>query len=119
MLSPHFFPYTLKIYLLDAMVQCVYMLFLMPLILGMVYYIFDFTLWRKCLLTIMMLGYFIVAIPCQYMLHAYIIHEWTLLFLPLMYILLGIVMDVLMFVSIYAYGMSWQSRKEALQGRGI
>jgi len=119
MVSPDFFPYTLPIYLLDAMIQCVYMLFLIPVILGFVYYIFDFTIWRKVLITCLTIGYFLIAVPCQYMLHAYFIHEWTLLFLPLMYILFGIVIDVLMFVSIYSYGMSWRSRKEALQGRGL
>ena len=119
MLAPDFFPYTLKVYMLGAMTQCVYMLFLIPLILAVVYYIFDFSLWRKFLLTVMLLAFFLIAVPCQYMLHAYLIHEFTLLFLPLMYMMFGIVMDVLMFVSIYAYGMSWKSRKEALQGRGI
>jgi hypothetical protein len=53
------------------------------------------------------------------MLHAYIIHEWTLLFLPLMYLLFGTLLDVLMFVSMYAFGMSWRSDAKAMHGRGL
>ena len=119
MLSPDTFPYALKTYMVDVMIQCAYMAFLLPFLLAVVYYIFDFSLWRKCFLTILMMGYFLVTVPCQYMLHAYIIHEGTLLFLPLMYMMFGVLLDVLMFVSMYAFGMSWKSRPAALQGRGI
>ena len=119
LLSPKFFPYTLKIYMLDSLDLCVYMLMVLPLLLGMVYYIFDFSLGRKCLLTIMMFGYYMLFIPCQYMLHAYFIHEYSLLMLPLAYVFFGVLMDVLAFISIYSLGMSWASHIEAEQGRGV
>ena len=118
LISPDFFPYTLKIYMLDCLSLCVYMLMVLPILLGMVYYIFDFSIGRKCLLTLMMLGYYLFFIPCQYMLHAYLIHEFSLLVLPVLYIFFGVLMDVLTFVSIYAFGMSWTSHAEALYGRG-
>jgi hypothetical protein len=118
LVSPDFFPYTLKIYMLDSLTLCVYMLMLLPPLLGLVYYIFDYPVWRKILLTILMLGYFLVFIPCQYMLHAYLIHEYTMIVLPVLYIFFGMLLDVLTFVSIYAYGMSWRSRRNAMQGRG-
>jgi len=117
--SPDDFPYTLKIYVMDSLSLAVYLVFLLPLVLGVVYYIFDFGLPRKILLTMLMLVYYYVVIPCQYMVHAYFIHEYTLLMLPLMYLLLGTLLDVLMFVSIYSLGMSWHSGKKALLGRGL
>lgn len=119
LLSPDFFPYTLKIYMLDSVALCVYMLMMLPPLLGLIYYIFDFPVWRKCLLTILMLGYFLLFIPCQYMLHAYLIHEYSMLVLPILYVFFGVLLDVLTFVSIYAYGMSWRSRRNAMQGRGV
>ncbi len=119
LISPDFFPYTLKLYMTDTLSLCVYLVFLLPAVLGFVYYIFDFGLWRKLVLTILMLAYYFIAIPCQYMLHAVIIHEGTLLFLPLMYLLFGTLLDVLMFVSIYAFGMSWRSSLKSMQGRGL
>lgn len=115
-ISPENFSYTLPIYLVDALSLSIYMIFLLPVVLGFVYYIFDFHLWKKILLTIGMLAYFLLTIPCQYMLHAFIVHEWTLLFLPLMYLMFGTLLNVLMFVSIYGLGMSWKSSKQVRQG---
>lgn len=119
LISPDFFPYTLQLYLHDSLSLSVYLVFLLPVTLGFVYYIFDFGLWRKLLLTALMHSYFFVAIPCQYMLHAYIIHEGTLLFLPILYLLFGPLLDVMMFVSIYALGMSWHNNTTARQGRNF
>ena len=118
LLSPDFFPYTMKIYMLDSLTLCVYMLMVLPLLLGLVYYIFDFPVWRKCLLTILMLVYYLLFIPCQYTLHAYLIHEYSMIMLPVLYIFFGVLLDVLTFVSIYSFGMSWRSRRNALRGRG-
>lgn len=119
MVSPDTFPYTLPVYIVDALSLAMYLIFVLPVVLGFVYYIFDFGFIRKVLLTLVMLGYFFLTIPCQYALHAVIIHEWTLLFLPLMYLMFGTLMDVLMFIAIYAFGMSWHSNEKTMQGRGL
>jgi len=118
-ISPEDFPYTLEIYITDSLSLAVYLVFLLPVVLGFIYYIFDFGLLRKIALTVLMLCYYYITIPCQYMLHAYLINEYTLLMLPLMYLLFGTLLDVLMFVSIYSFGMSWHSNKRALEGRGL
>lgn len=119
LIAPEGFPYTLEIYITDSLALAVYLVFLLPVVLGFVYYIFDFGFIRKILLTLLMLLYYYVTIPCQYMLHAVLIHEYTLIMLPLMYLLFGTLLDVLMFVSIYSFGMSWHSKKHALYGRGL
>lgn len=119
LISPDNFPYTLKIYLLDSLSLSIYMVFLLPVVLGFIYFIFDFGLWRKVTLTLLMLAYYFLTIPCQYMFHAFIIHEWTLLFLPVMYLMFGTLLNVLTFVSIYAFGMSWRSDQKTMNGRGL
>ena len=116
---PDFFPYTLQGYLVDALTMCMYLFFLLPVILGMIYYIFDFSLWRKCIVTLGILVYFCLAVPSQYMLHACIIHELSLLFLPLMYMLFGVLLDVLMFVSLYSFGLSWGNSRREIEGRRL
>lgn len=118
-ISPDYFPYTMQIYMVDALTLSIYLIFLLPLVLGFVYYIFDFGLLRKIILTVMMLAYYFLTIPCQYMLHAYIVHEGTLLFLPIMYLMFGTLLNVLMFVSIYSFGMSWRSNNKTMNGRGL
>lgn len=119
LVSPQFFPYTLQLYLVDSIMNGVYILIMMPPLLGLVYYIFNFSLSRKIGLTCMIIGYYLLFLPCHYMLHAYLIHEYTLLFLPILYIFFGTLLEVLMFVCIYSYGMSWRSNVEAMQGRGV
>ena len=103
LLSPKLFIYTLPLYL---MTLGMYMLFLVPIVLSLVFYIFDFPIWWKLMVTIAAIAFFILAIPMQYMLHAYIIHATSYLFLPILYFLFGMLLDVLMFINFYAIGMS-------------
>ena len=44
----------------------------------------------------------------QYILHAYALHHLTLLFLPLLYLVFGTFLDVMMFIALYSWGMSWR-----------
>ncbi|WP_051294119.1 hypothetical protein [Pseudoduganella violaceinigra] len=104
---PGEFPYDAGRYIGDALTMALIFLFMMPWGLGATYYVFGFALWRKVGLTVCILAYFILAFPMQYLLHAYVLHHMTLLFLPLLYLVFGIFMDVMMFVALYSWGMSW------------
>ena len=106
LLSPDYFPYTLTSYVVDMLMMGMYLLFMIPLVLALVFYVFDFPIWWKALVTFACIGFFIVGLPMQYLLHAYIIQTTSLLFLPLLYFLFGILLDVLMFINFYAIGMS-------------
>lgn len=106
LLNPKEFPYTLPAYLTDMLSMGMYLLFFVPLVLALVFYIFDFSIWWKSIITIATLAFFLVALPMQYMLHAYIIHHTSYLFLPILYFLFGVLLDVLLFINFYAIGMS-------------
>lgn len=106
LLSPKLFLYTLPLYLTDMLTLGMYMLFLIPIVLSLVFYIFDFPIWWKLMVTVAAIAFFLLAIPMQYMLHAYIIHATSYLFLPILYFLFGMLLDVLMFINFYAIGMS-------------
>ncbi len=119
-LSPDYFPYTLQAYIADAIALSLYLIFLLPALLGMVYYIFPISWWRKITMSIVMIAYFIIIVPFQYMLHSVLIYEWTLLFLPLFYLLFGVLLEVLMFICLYSIGISWRGDdKKAMSGRDI
>lgn len=105
---PHDFPYDSPRYLSDALSMALIFLFMLPWGLGLTYYVFAFSLWRKVGLTACTLAYFALAFPMQYLLHAYVLHHMTLLFLPLLYLVFGIFLDVMMFVALYSWGMSWR-----------
>jgi hypothetical protein len=105
---PARFPYGLSDYIEDALTMSFFFMFMIPWILGVTYYVFNFPLVQKIALTCLILGYFLAALPMQYLGHAYFLHHATLLFLPLCYLVFGIFMDVMMFVAFYAWGMSWR-----------
>lgn len=108
LISPDYFPYLLSDTVIGGLGLGIYILFLIPPLLGMIYYIFDFGLARKIMLTVLMLGYFILFIPMQYLLHALILHHLSLIFMPLLYLMFGLLMDVLVCVALYSYGMTWK-----------
>jgi hypothetical protein len=109
LINPYSFPYDLSGYIANSLSVGLTMLFLVPALLGTVYYVFHFPLWQKCLLTLMVIGFFAIALPHQYLVHAYVIHRTSLLYLPLFYFLFGTLLNVFVLICFYALGMSWGS----------
>lgn len=110
-INPSDFPYQLEEHLSGGLGLGIYILFIIPPLLGLVHYIFDFSIYRKILITILMLGYFILLIPMQYLLHALILHQFSMIFLPILYLMFGLLLNVLSCVSLYSYAMSWKKQE--------
>ncbi|MDE3059909.1 MAG: hypothetical protein KGJ06_02740 [Pseudomonadota bacterium] len=108
-ISPHSFPYSLGTYITQCLTLGVYLLLLTPLILAMIYYIFDVAFWCKPALTALILVYFIIALPFQYMLHAMIISYGSLLFMPMLYIMCSFLLNTFIFICFYSWGMTWKT----------
>lgn len=83
---------------------------LMPAILGLTFYIFDVSIWKKIALTIITMVHLTLFIPFQYLAHACILRV-SLLFLPILYFALGPLIDVIVFIAFYSWGMSWSSQQ--------
>jgi len=105
------FPHDLPSYVVGMLHFGTIFISLLPLILGFSYFLFDFLLIQKLALTIGVIVYLVLFLPFQYMLHVWIIHA-SILFMPVLYFVFGPFLDVLIFVSIYSWGMSWRSREE-------
>ena len=117
-LIPTSFPQVLESYMANNLFMGVMLLALIPWILGATFYIFDFPIRRKILFTLLNLAFFIVAFPLQYLLHVNLIALGSLLFMPVLYLVFGLFIDVLAFVALYSYGMT--RRGEAgRQSRGF
>lgn len=106
-IRPDAFPYALPQYTLGFLQAGCAVLVLIPLVLGLTYYPFDIALWRKVLLTVLAVGHIVVLLPLQVVLHAYVVHHLSLLTLPTMFFLWGMLLEVFVFVSLYGWGMSW------------
>lgn len=103
---PGEFPYDLQSYVMSNLVMSLFFLFMIPWIFGVTYYVFDFPLLQKVAITTITLLYFLIALPMQYLMHAFVLHYASLLFLPILYLLFGVFLDVMMFVALYSWGMS-------------
>ncbi len=106
-LRPDAFPYALPQYTLGFLQAGCAVLVLVPLVLGLTFFPFDIALWRKVLLTAIAVGHMAILLPVQVALHAWAAHHLSLLVLPTMFFLWGLLLEVFVFVAFYGWAMSW------------
>jgi len=106
-IRPDFFPYELPAYLESLFEIGAAVLVLVPVVYGLTLYPFDIAIWRKVLLTLAAVVHLAVLVPLQGAIHAYAIHHLSLLVMPSMFFLWGILPHVFVIVSLYGLGMSW------------
>jgi hypothetical protein len=104
------FPYGLTGYLHGMLIASWMFIAIVPIALGLTYFIFDFTLQRKIGLAAIIMGYQTILVPLQYEMHAYVIHHGSLLFMPLMFLVFGLPLNVFSFIAFYSWGASWRDR---------
>lgn len=103
------FSYSLPQYMSGLLVCGVVILLLAPVLVSFTYFIFDFPLWQKLLLATMLLAHLAVFLPLQAVVHAYVIHRGSLLAMPILFLVFGVLLDVFVYVALYGWGMSWRS----------
>jgi hypothetical protein len=111
--GPGIFPHPLPRYLADMLTMSLMMVSLLPLLLGLTLFIFDLPLSRKLGLAALMLLHQSLLAPFQYALQAYLIHKLSLLWMPLLYLTLGLPLNVLTLLGLYGWGMSWRGGADA------
>jgi len=106
-LWPRAFPYDGAGYVHGMLIAQLMLIALVPVVLGFTYYVLDFGVARKALLTVLTMLHMLVLVPLQYVVHAYVIHHLSLLYMPLVFFVFGLTVNVLVFVSFYSWGVSW------------
>ncbi|HEX5423145.1 MAG TPA: hypothetical protein VFW94_06305 [Candidatus Acidoferrales bacterium] len=106
--SPAAFPHTSSGYLEGLVGYGIVLISIVPALFGFTYFIFDFGLFRKVLLTLMTMLHLCLFIPLQALLHAVILQK-SILFMPVLYIIFGLPLDILVVIAFYSWGMSWSS----------
>jgi hypothetical protein len=107
---PQAFPYSAGGYIHTMLIAGLMIIPLTPIVLGFTYYLFDFSLGRKIGLTAMLMIHLVVMIPLQYVAHAWVMYYASLLFLPLLFFISGLPLNVLVFIAFYSWGFSWKNR---------
>jgi hypothetical protein len=106
MWAPARFPHTPDSYMEGLTSYAIALISFVPILFGLTYYIFDFGLIKKALLTAMTMTHLALFLPLQILLHAIFV-EKSVLFMPVLYIVFGLPVDVLIILAFYSWGMSW------------
>jgi hypothetical protein len=112
---PEAFPYDGASYVHGMLLTSLALLTIVPPMLALVYYVFDFTILRKAWLTLLVLAHLALFCPLQYLAHAVVLHRGSLLTMPLLFLAFGLPLDVMIFVAFYGWGMSWKSELRELR----
>lgn len=116
-LAPGRFPHTPDGYMEGFVTYGMALISFVPLLYGLTYYIFNFGLIRKFLLTALTMIHLSVFFPLQVLVQAIILQK-SLLFMPALYIAFGMPVDVLVVIAFYSWGMSWASKTARVSTRG-
>jgi hypothetical protein len=106
-LFPASFPFETAHYLARSLAGVFALMLVVPWLLAAVYNIFDFAFWKKALLSALTLVYLAVFAPIQYLLQIVIIWKGTGLFLPVLYICFGTVLEIVILLGLYSWAMTW------------
>jgi hypothetical protein len=106
------FPHDIPTYTMGMLSFGVILIGMIPIVLAFTFYLFDFAFWKKLGISLLTMGHLTLFFPLQYMVHVYILHH-SILFMPLLYFAFGPFLDVLIFICLYSWAMSWKSRSQA------
>jgi hypothetical protein len=104
------FVHTANDYMAGMMTTGLTLISLVPVLFGLTYYIFDFGLVKKFAVTAITMAHLTVFMPLQLLLHARLL-QVSVLFMPVLYVAFGLMLDVLVVIAFYSWGMSWDFRK--------
>ncbi len=101
--EPSLFDYTIPGHL-QAILNAGYGVMLaVPVLLALGYGILPIRGRNRFLHTAAVLGYFALMVPHMAVLHALVLQDLSVLFMPLLYLCFGVVFDVMIFVALYSW----------------
>jgi len=103
---PARFPHTPDSYMEGLVTAGTALISIVPLLFGLTYYIFDFGLLKKAFLTAITMTHLALFLPLQVLLQALFLQK-TVLFMPMLYIIFGMPVNILIIVAFYSWGMTW------------
>jgi hypothetical protein len=107
---PQYYPYSLAGYHALMMLAGMAFVALVPIVYCLTYYIFDVGLFRKLAITLITMLHLGLVIPLQYFAQLYLIHRYSLLYMPILFLMFGLMIDVFLLIAFYAWAMSWNGR---------
>jgi len=109
------FPYRLQDHVFVLLSAGLVVMGLVPLVLGLTLHVFDLAFWKKLLLTLAILAHLALFVPLQVLVHVWLVMHGSALVMPVLFLVFGLLLDVLVFVSFYGWALSWPGELERLQ----
>lgn len=106
--APQSFQHSIATHVHTGLEFAFILIFFAPLILSFSFLVFDHGLVKKLIGTTLVIGSLIIVAPYQYLLHVVVIEQFSLIVMPLMHVLFGLLFDVAVFVAVYAWVVSWE-----------
>ncbi len=106
------FPYRLQDHAFVLLSAGLVVMGLVPLVLGLTLHVFDLALWKKLLLTLAILAHLAVFVPLQVLVHIWLVLHGSALMMPVLFLVFGLLLDVLVFVCFYGWALSWRGELE-------
>lgn len=100
---PNRFPYTLTGHLAALLNAGFDLMLAVPVLLALGWGVLRVPLWQKLLFPLLMELYFALMLPHKALLHALVLEHFSALFMPLLYLCFGSVLDLMVFVALYAW----------------
>ncbi|MBK8958909.1 MAG: hypothetical protein IPM80_10850 [Proteobacteria bacterium] len=109
-LAPAPFAYSLASHVANGLEYALVLVLFVPLLLSFSYYVFEYSLPKKIAGTLLIIAGIVLVTPFQYLVHmCSLIEAGSLLLLPLLYVLFGLLFDIGVFIALYAWVVSWES----------
>lgn len=111
-IAPEAFPYRLQDHAFLLLAAGLVVMGLVPLVLSLTLHVFDLAFWRKALVTVALLAHLSVFLPLQALVHMGLVLQGTALVMPVLFLLFGLLLDVLILVAFYGWALSWPGTLE-------
>ena len=109
------FPHTPDSYMEGLVSYQIALISAVPTLFGLTYYIFKFGAIKKIVLTVLTMSHLSIFSPVQILLQAMVL-EKSVLFMPVLYIVFGLPVDILIILAFYSWGMGWPSDRNVESG---
>ena len=116
-LAPASFPYSVSKHLFALLDMGYGFMLAIPPMLALGWGILKVPVWQKVLVPCLVLLYFALMLPHKALLHAWVLDNFSLLFMPLLFFCFGSLLDLWIFIALYGWLASLASARPQHAGR--
>jgi hypothetical protein len=105
---PNSFTHSLPDHVATLLLLILLLALLAPWVFALTFNILGFSLAQKTLLSVLGVGFLLLFAPLHAFSHALLLHHGSLLYQPMLFLLLGVFPPMMVLVALYAWAMTWR-----------